>query len=256
MVTQIDHIVMTVDNLDAAIRDYGAAGFNVTPGGEHIGGASHNALVTFADGAYFEIFAFKQSAEDHHWFAKSKRREGLVDFCLASSDLDAEHAAITRRGIELRPVIDGGRNRLDGVQLIWKTIRAVNPDSHLPFAIEDVTERSLRVPGGDTSAHPGGFTGVAGLVIAVDQLEPIVTAYRAYLGDEGEPTVSSIPGGGNAHRFIVGPHWLELVEPGEAPSLRTIVETHGGGPAEIVLTGGPGGYLDDSLTHAVPIRSA
>ncbi len=257
MVTQIDHIVMTVDNLDAAIRDYEAAGFTVIPGGEHIGGASHNALVTFEDGAYFEIFAFKQQAEAHHWWPKSKRREGLVDFCLASSDLSADEAAIAARGIELLPLINGGRNRLDGVELKWKTIRAANLSSLLPFAIEDVTDRALRVPGGEASRHSAGFTGVAGVVIAVDSLDRIVPIYQAYFGTEGTAVTASIPGAGLAWRFDLPKHWIELAEPGSAHgSLRTIVETHGGGVAEIVLEGGPGGYLDETLTHGVPIRSA
>lgn len=256
MATQIDHIVMTVDNLDAAIRDYAAAGFNVIPGGEHISGTSHNALVTFDDGAYFEIFAFKARDEDHHWWLKSKRREGLVDFCLASADLAADEQAIAGRGIELLPLINGGRNRLDGVPLKWKTIRVANQASLLPFAIEDVTERDLRVPVGNASIHPAGFTGVAGLVIAVDNLGTIVPAFQAYLGEPGEAVTASIPGAGSAHRFAIGPHWIELAEPGEVESLRAIVETHGGGVAEVVLTGGPGGYLDETLTHSVPIRCA
>lgn len=257
MATQIDHIVMTVDDLDAAIRDYTAAGFTVIPGGEHISGTSHNALVTFEDGAYFELFAFKQVDEGHHWWPKSKRREGLVDFCLASADLDAESAGIQERGIELLPLINGGRNRLDGVVLKWKTIRAASLSSMLPFAIEDVTSRDLRVPSGEASAHAAGFTGVAGIVIAVQDLGTIVPLYQAYLDQSGESEVSSIPGGGAAWRFELPTHWIELAEPGsDATPLRTIVETHGGGPAEIVLTGGPGGYLEESLTHGVPIRSA
>jgi hypothetical protein len=248
---------MTVDDLDAAIRDYEAAGFTVIPGGEHLSGTSHNALVTFDDGAYFEIFAFKASDEAHHWWPKAKRREGLVDFCLAADDLDAEYAAIVERGVELRPVIHGGRNRLDGIRLEWKTIRAASLNALLPFAIEDVTERSLRVPGGAASAHAAGFTGVAGIVLAVPSLSTILPGYQRYLGQSGEAVVSSIPGGGAAWRFALTNHWIELAEPGTADGpLRTIVETHGGGPAEIVLNGGPGGYLDDALTHGVPIRSA
>ena len=256
MATQIDHIVMTVNDLESAIRDYEAAGFTVIPGGEHVSGTSHNALVTFADGAYFEVFAFKKPDERHHWYAKSLRREGLVDFCLASSDLAAEEQAIVARGVDLLPLIQGGRNRLDGVALKWMTLRSADPASLLPFAIEDVTDRALRVPGGEASSHPAGFTGVAGIVIAAPDLGTKVPLFQAYLGDDGESTIGSIPGSGAAHRFRVGPHWIELAEPGDADSLRTIIDTHGGGVAEVVLNGGPGGYLDETLTHGVPIRSA
>jgi len=257
MATQIDHIVMTVDNLDVAIRDYEAGGFTVTPGGTHLSGTSHNALVTFDDGAYFEIFAFIAPDAEHHWYPKSQRREGLVDFCLAASDLAAEEAAIRQRGVDLLPLIEGGRNRLDGVALKWKTIRASAPESLLPFAIEDVTPREHRVPGGAAANHPSGFTGVAGVVIAAPDLGSAVARYQLYLDQAGNAAESSIPGGGPAWRFELGPHWIEVAEPGEeSTSLTTIVELHGGGPVEIVLTGGPGGYLDESQTHGVPIRSA
>ena len=51
MPLSIDHIVIAVADLDAAVRDYTALGFTVLPGGEHPRG-SRNALVVFADGAY------------------------------------------------------------------------------------------------------------------------------------------------------------------------------------------------------------
>ena len=49
----IDHIVIAVRDLAAASDDYARLGFTVTLGGEHTGGATHNALISFAYGAYF-----------------------------------------------------------------------------------------------------------------------------------------------------------------------------------------------------------
>ena len=40
----IDHIVIAVNDLDRTTAGYSAAGFTVTPGGEHKGGASANVL--------------------------------------------------------------------------------------------------------------------------------------------------------------------------------------------------------------------
>src|ERR1041384_7550234 len=69
MIRAIDHIVILVNDLAAAIADYTALGFTVTPGGEHTGGATHNALVGFDDGVYFELIAFKEPSrqQDHRW---------------------------------------------------------------------------------------------------------------------------------------------------------------------------------------------
>src|SRR4051794_8519489 len=49
MIRAIDHVVILVNDLAATVADYTALGFTVTPGGEHTGGATHNALVVFAD---------------------------------------------------------------------------------------------------------------------------------------------------------------------------------------------------------------
>ena len=49
MLRGIDHIVILVDDLDQAIQSYTEAGFTVIPGGEHTGGATHNALVAFRE---------------------------------------------------------------------------------------------------------------------------------------------------------------------------------------------------------------
>ncbi len=52
----VDHIVIMVPDLNAAIRDYTELGFTVIPGGSHPAG-THNALIAFADGAYIELIA-------------------------------------------------------------------------------------------------------------------------------------------------------------------------------------------------------
>ncbi|PMP81392.1 MAG: VOC family protein, partial [Roseiflexus castenholzii] len=62
MITCIDHIVILVRDLLAAIDDYTALGFTVTPGGVHADGATHNALVAFVDGGYLELIAFRREA--------------------------------------------------------------------------------------------------------------------------------------------------------------------------------------------------
>ena len=61
MISAIDHIVILVHDLEAAVRDYTALGFTVVPGGEHADGRSRNALIAFADGSYLELIAFKDN---------------------------------------------------------------------------------------------------------------------------------------------------------------------------------------------------
>src|SRR5687767_3214453 len=97
----IDHIVIAVNDLDQTIADYTAAGFTVTPGGEHKGGASHNALVTFRDGAYFELIAFRaDKPHGTHWKETLKQGEGLVDYALRTNDLDQEVKDLRAAGLD------------------------------------------------------------------------------------------------------------------------------------------------------------
>ena len=263
MATQIDHIVIAVRNLDEASRDYAGAGFNVLPGGEHTGGATHNALVTFTDGSYFELIAFTQPDQEpnppHRWWNKLAKGEGLVDYAVLSEDLAQEAAEIQDRGAAIDGPYDGGRIRPDGQRVAWRTLRSSDSsaDAGLPFIIDDLTPRPLRVPNGASSHHPGNFNGVAGLTIVVANLAEAERAYADVLGTKGEEVTSTIAGARSARRFSVGDHWIELVEPDATQSaLRAQLETRGSGPFEITLNSSGTGseYLPDSATHGARIR--
>src|SRR5690606_16338938 len=136
MPTGFDHIVIAVNDLDQAVADYTTAGFTVTPGGEHKGGASHNALITFQDGAYFEIIAFKGEAPHRsHWPELLRKGEGLVDYALRTDDLHREAAALRTAGLDVGDPVDGGRFRPDGQRIDWQTLRLGRErgPSALPF---------------------------------------------------------------------------------------------------------------------------
>src|SRR5581483_682481 len=163
MITAIDHVVILVEDLDAAIADYAALGFTVAPGGTHADGATHTALVVLADGTYLELIAFRRPAPEHHWWRLVAAGEGLIDFALLPSAIADDVAAARARGLALEGPVPGGRLRPDGVRVAWQTARSATPD--LPFLCGDVTPRDLRVPGGSLRVHPNGVAGVAGLAI-------------------------------------------------------------------------------------------
>jgi hypothetical protein len=167
------------------MADHRRRGFTVTPGGEHSDGATHNALITFADGSYLEIVAFRDldRAPTHRWWKIAADGGGLADFALLSDDLAADSAALAE--LVKTPPKDGGRIRPDGVELKWRTAVLKAP---LPFVIEDLTARELRVPGGAATEHANGATGIAAVTIgAVDVAD---TEWRyATLRERGAPQV-------------------------------------------------------------------
>ena len=178
----LDHVVIAVHDLEAAMASYRGLGFTVQPGGRLPGRTSHNALVGFADGAYIELIAWMAPAPQERWWQVLQAHgEGYVDFALLPRDTMAVLEAARGRGLHtLIGPVDGGRVRPDGAQLHWRTARHATPD--LPFLCGDLTPRALRVPEGEARKHANGAQGVAELRIAVDDLDATVARYAALLG--------------------------------------------------------------------------
>ena len=172
MIQGIDHVVLVVLDLAAAVADHRERGFTVTPGGEHAGGLTHNALVGFQDGDYLELIAFHDLAAargKHSWAPIAERGGGWADFALSSNDVRQDIAALG--DLVARPPEDGGRTRPDGIKIAWRVARLHKP---LPFLIQDVTARELRVPGGDAAKHANGATGVASVVIGATDPDLVI----------------------------------------------------------------------------------
>src|SRR5690349_14881840 len=178
-----DHVVVVVGSLAEATRAFAAAGFTVTPGGRHDALPSENALVAFADGAYLELLALRESGAraglreaaagpgwERHLAGLSAvaRRflpvlagaDGVRDFALRGGDLPGFAARARRAGVAVAGPVAMERVRPDGVRLAW-TLALPAPYA-LPFVIADRTPRAGRVPGGPAAtAHANGTRGVA-----------------------------------------------------------------------------------------------
>jgi hypothetical protein len=178
----LDHVVFVSGDLAATAQEYRGRGFTVTPGGEHADGITHNALVTFADGAYLELVGFRKPAPDHRWW-RYAAAGGFADFAVLSDDLDADVAALGT--LVARPGLDGGRTRPDGVTLRWRTALLAPP---LPFLIEDLTPRDHRVPSGPAARHANGRNGIESVVVGCSDHAAAERAY-ARLRERGGPTV-------------------------------------------------------------------
>ncbi|WP_390347572.1 VOC family protein [Variovorax boronicumulans] len=187
----LDHVVIAVHDLERAIADYAALGFHVLRGGDHPGRSTHNALVVFSDGSYFELIAWREPAPAERWWQLLQRHgEGIVDFALLPRDTAVTVADAKARGLVLEGPLDGGRVRPDGEHLRWQTARA--PSADLPFLCGDLTRRALRVPEGAARVHPNGVLGVASLAIAVRDLDATLARYRALLGTVSDDTATHI----------------------------------------------------------------
>ncbi len=260
MLHGIDHVVIVVRDLTQAAADYERAGFTVTPGGVHADGATHNALISFRDGAYIELIAFKEpdQPQTHPRWPRLGRGEGLVHYALLSTDLAADVAELRRRGAVVQDPTDSGRRRPDGQELRWRTAW-LEGGSTLPFLIEDLTPRGLRVPGDSATHHRLPINRVVGLRVAVDELAPAQERLRLLLG-AGQDGASAE--GSSAVRLRVGTQWIEVVRPEDSASdAAAALARYGAGPYELVLgadgtdaSTGDLGELPAGAMHGARIR--
>jgi catechol 2,3-dioxygenase-like lactoylglutathione lyase family enzyme len=210
MLTGIDHVVVVIDDLDAAVKDYTDLGFSVVRGGKHPRG-THNALVGFSDGSYIELLAFYDPTPDHRWWATKQRGGGLVDFCMATNDLPADVAAFRKSGVQMSDVFPLSRQRPDGYTVRW--VLSVPGDTFnrtTPFLIQDETPRDERLP--KERRHANHVTGVRSLTCLTRDAAAVKRWFSGVLGQEAEP-IERDDIGAVGVRIKAGPHVLDYVTP-------------------------------------------
>ncbi|MFQ5903066.1 MAG: VOC family protein, partial [Candidatus Binatia bacterium] len=210
MLTGIDHIVIVLRDLEAAVKSYERLGFTVVPGGRHPIG-TYNALISLADGAYIELIAFYEGNPNHRWWAPLQRGGGLVDFCMQTDNLTGDTTGFRGAGVEIDDPRPLTRTRPDGYQLRW--FLSIPREGHrgvAPFLIQDETPREERIP--REMAHKNGATGIGTVTVAVDDLPIVRQWYKSVLGYDGRPAEwDNLKGSGI--RFKIGPHFLDFVKP-------------------------------------------
>ncbi len=233
MHTGIDHIVILVSDLETAIEHYAQLGFTVVPGGRHPTG-THNALISFTDGAYVELIAFYQPNPESLWWAKLEQGGGLIDFCMQTDDLRADIAAFRQAGISMSDPTPLSRVRPDGYQLSW--VLSSHRDQYrgvVPFLIGDETPRAERVPG--ETQHQNQVTGIGTLTLVIDELLTIRSWFASILGTAGQEIERDDLAAAGV-RFTIGPHGFDFVTPkGSDSPLRDWLRSRGPSPYAATL---------------------
>lgn len=246
MISGIDHIVILVDDLDEGVSQYEHLGFVVEQGGRHPR-FTHNALVSVGDGSYLELISFYDldGADAHRWFKYREVNGGLIDYAVLTDNLEAEMERLKSAGIEYTGPNDGARKRPDGEEIAWKTATPAEGQSGLPFLIEDVTHRDLRVPDGAGVAHPNGVESIETLVIAVQDLDTAVERHKTLFGSEPEDLDLSSSGHGiEGVLFNVGRYRIELHAPTMEGGITEELKERGEGPYEVIFRGAQTNIID------------
>lgn len=140
---QIDHLVYATPDLDRGIDTIEKLlGVRATPGGQHPGRGTRNALVALGRELYLEIIG----PDPEQPKPAQPRWAGLDDFAAPrlatwvarSNDLEQLVSAARQHGVRLGEVMAGSRRRQDGTPISWRFTdpSTVVADGIVPFFID------------------------------------------------------------------------------------------------------------------------
>jgi len=143
LLRQVDHLVFATPDLSEGVsRIEALLGIRATPGGQHPGEGTRNALVALGPTSYLEILGPDpdQPELDHprRFGLDTLRTPRLVTWAAKGRNLTQTVNEAHRRGVPLGEVIAGSRRTPAGVLLSWHTTnqRAVIADGIVPFFID------------------------------------------------------------------------------------------------------------------------
>ena len=143
LVATVDHLVYATPDLQVGVeRVERILGVLASPGGQHPGRGTRNALLSLGPGAYLEIIGPDPDqpppAQPRPFGIDNLKEPRLVTWAAKGKDLEQLSSNAQSRGVKLGDVTSGSRRRGDGVMLAWRYTdpRIVVADGVVPFFID------------------------------------------------------------------------------------------------------------------------
>ena len=143
LLSAVDHLVYATPDLQLGIETIEKLfGVRATPGGQHPGRGTRNALVSLGPGIYLEVIgpdpAQAQPPQPRPFGIDDLKEPRLVTWAAKGKNLESLANEAARSGVKLGQVIDGSRQRTDGLVLSWRYTdpRTVVFDGVVPFFID------------------------------------------------------------------------------------------------------------------------
>ncbi|MGH9398891.1 MAG: VOC family protein [Thermoanaerobaculia bacterium] len=141
--TRADHLVYATPDLTLGIDTIEKLlGVRATPGGQHPGAGTRNALVALGPATYLEIIGPDPEqpapAGPRRFGIDGLKAPRLAGWAASSRDLESLAADAAKNGVTLGPIGSGSRKRPDGVLLAWRftSPATVLGDGLVPFFID------------------------------------------------------------------------------------------------------------------------
>lgn len=176
-VARVDHLVYATADLEKGVAEIEKLfGVRATPGGQHPGRGTRNALVALGPTSYLEIVGPDPDQpppkEPRSFGLDALPSPRLVGWAANTADLDALVRDAASRGVVLGEVKSGGRKRPDGVVLSWRVTDAAKTpgDGVVPFFID-----------WGTSPHPAATSARGAKLVALRAEHPNPSEIRRIL---------------------------------------------------------------------------
>jgi hypothetical protein len=143
VLAQVDHLVYATPDLQLGIDTAEKLfGVKATPGGQHPGQGTRNALIALGPATYLEIIGPDPEqptpAGGRRFGIDDLKAPHLLTWVAKGTSLQRFAAAAKAHGVDLGDVIPGSRKRPDGVTLSWTYTdpRVVLADRLIPYFID------------------------------------------------------------------------------------------------------------------------
>lgn len=168
--SRVDHLVISVPDIDTAAQEWDEVGLPSSPGGTHPGGTV-NVLIRGSQHAYVELIAAPEGA-DNIWSERVRNTLGPLSWAICVPDIEAACQAATEAGFEPGDIRDGARTTESGEELSWRMVDLGEQpfDAKLPFLIEWIK------PVSDGPAHGPVLIGMCVEVEHPSELEKLLDA--------------------------------------------------------------------------------
>jgi hypothetical protein len=143
LLATVDHLVYATPELNLGVeRIEKLLGVRASPGGQHPGRGTRNALLALGPTSYLEIIGPDPEqptpAQPRPFGIDDLKEPMLVTWAAKGIDLERRASQAERDGVKLGAVIAGSRRRADGVMLSWRYTdpRTIVAGGVVPFFID------------------------------------------------------------------------------------------------------------------------
>ena len=202
----IDHAIIGVRDLDAARAQFERLGFTAAPLGNHVGKATANHCIMFAD-SYLELLGINEPDKldtlglDAFLAA---RGEGLVKIALGTPDADAARADIEAQGFSPTGPDDLARPLTDRPDAIVRFRNLQIPEAETgnlgTFLCGHKTPELMRPPG--SMDHGNGARNLVAAAAVVDDVGSVAGPWARLLG---RPAAGGKLDVGRGHVYLARP---------------------------------------------------